>query len=654
MPRLPHGKVITENAVRDVRAELVRRAPDALLFAAAPEPDVSDFDYMFPGLQNDPAALLPISSDTVSKLKTLGESMFDDGSDTTNSTIPAAYTYFGQFVDHDVTLETKSGPADVSVGGLLNPGMEPMSVTEVRASITNMRTATLDLDSLYGGDARRDPNNDQKMDIGDVTVLPNNTQLPFKRPLNKATANDVPRRPRDSAPGREAFDRAALIGDPRNDENTIISQLQVAFLKAHNRLVDAGYSFDQARRILRQHYQQIVVHDFLEKRIADETVVRRIVADGNKFYNGLGDPFFLPLEFTVAAYRVGHTMVRGGYDFNLNFNTSGDPGTLVATVELLFSFTALVGELGDHNTLPENWIIEWEKIIGDNLKPAGMARKVDTHLAAKRNGTLSALYRLTDLKGTPLDGHAAQLAVRNLLRGYRLRIPTGQAIAAALNLPALTSQQIKDAANSAEQVAALEAGNFDIKTPLWFYVLAEAAHHGGHRLGPVGSTIVAEVLVGLARRSEDSILRVPGWMAALPSAKPGEFQLSDLLNFAGVLGDPMPFTTYVVRSGDSLSSIAQRKLGDANRWPEIFASNRTILRHPDRIFPGQRLILPSGPALDPQPHFVAVEPGDTLSELAAKHLGDANRWREIFKLNSSVISHPDTIFPDQVLLLPPD
>jgi hypothetical protein len=106
-----------------------------------------------------------------------------------------------------------------------------------------------------------------------------------------------------------------------------------------------------------------------------------------------------------------------------------------------------------------------------------------------------------------------------------LRIVTGQAVARALRkkiqgvraVPALTRQQIREGAASEAQVGVLEGAGFLERTPLWYYVLTVAAALGGQRLGPVGSTIVAEVLVGLVRRSQNSILRSPNWTATLPS-----------------------------------------------------------------------------------------------------------------------------------------
>ena len=110
--------------------------------------------------------------------------------------------------------------------------------------------------------------------------------------------------------------------------------------------------------------------------------------------------------------------------------------------------------------------------------------------------------------------------------------------------------------------------------------------------------------------------------------------------------------SYTVQRGDTLSGIAERELGDANRWPEIFVLNRRVIRDPDQIFPGQVLTLPGDTPMHPPPRLYTVQRGDTLSGIARQHLGDANRWPEIFDLNRDIISDPDQIFPGQVLVLP--
>ncbi len=681
MARIFHGEVPTMAHVQQSQAALAASSVDVpLAFAAARMVDPQAFGYLFPTLQGDPANLLPEAADTPEKLKVLGRSMEDPGDrpDPGDATIPAAYTYFGQFVDHDITLEVLPAnlppPQSGSMQALLDPKMTPLPQEVVLNTLRNFRTPTLDMDHLYGLPAPRDPANGAKMKIGTVsTPIDTKTgrpitdvqayQAPFKRPPGKLDDNDVPREPRVT--GNDLHDRAALIGDPRNDENLIVSQLHLAFLKAHNALVDQGRPFEEARKLLRQHYQYLVIHDFL-KRVADPTVVDNILQHGNRVYNPLAD-LFMPLEFSVAAYRFGHTMVRPAYNFNLNFNLRGAPST-PATLFLLFTFTALSGQLGigqGSDTLPFNWIIEWENIVDTGTGNAfGKARRLDTKLAghSSDNATLpptdptapSALFRLHNLVGqmeAPPD--AARLAVRNLLRGYRLRLPTGQALAAHLGLSALTPAEIEAAANSAAQVAALRAGGFQERTPLWYYIFAEAQHSAqGNHLGPVGSTIVAEVLIGLVRQSEDSFLRIPGWLPSLSGAHPGSFELADLLRFAGVLGGGKPPRTYVVQSGDTLSGIAQKELGNAARWPEIFALNRGVLGDPNLIVPGQALILPDATPLLPTPRFHIVQSGDTLSGIAQKELGNAARSSDIFALNRGVLSDPNLIIPGQVLALP--
>lgn len=536
MGRLPHGKIITEDVLARAQRHAAPPGGRAEAVSAVAAGEGQPFDFLFPTLQEDPTNLLPQSPETVKHLKALAATMEDPdlpGADH-DAPIPAAYTYFGQFVDHDITFEVQPGDLPPSASGdmahLLAEDMAPLPPAEIRNALRNFRTGTLDLDSLYGLPAPRDPANGAKMRLGQVVTLPPPQQKPFLRPPGKTDDNDLPREPRS----RDILhDRAALIGDPRNDENLIVGQLHLAFLKAHNRLVDEVGTFEQARRVLRQHYQYLVLADFLP-RVADPGIVEQVRTSGNRWYDPDAGTLFMPLEFAVAAYRFGHTMVRAAYNFNLNFNLR--PGGVPASLELLFTFTALSGQLGDFDTLPENWIIEWENVVGADAGTS-RARRLDTQLAAIGD---KALFNLQTLDGQPEAGLAAMLSARNLLRGYRLRLPTGQAVAGHLGLPVLSPEQLRAAAANPQQEQALQDGGFLERTPLWFYLLAEAAHGGGARLGPVGSTIVAEVLTGLIRRSEDSILRTPGWAPSLPAAVPGHFELADLLRFAGVLPDGAP------------------------------------------------------------------------------------------------------------------
>jgi hypothetical protein len=508
MPRLPHGMSITPDTLQTARDSMAARAADIpLAFAVAQPLDTRRFDFLLLELQDDPDNLLPVAGKTRDDLVDLGKSMSTVfGGD---SNIPAAYTYFGQFVDHDITFETSSAPGSQ----LVAPDLTPLPLQRIRQETQNLRTGALDLDSVYGLPA---PRRGAKMRLGEVAQSGN-------RPPGKDDFNDLPREGRSVD---VVHDRAALIGDPRNDENLIIAQLHLAFLRAHNELVDQGNGFNSARRTLRQHYQHIVLHDFL-KRIADPQIVDDTI-EQNRVYDPNDEDFFMPLEFAVAAYRLGHSMIRGNYNFNVNFQP--------ATLDQLFTFTALSGQLGEFDTLPELWIIEWENFV-DAGAPFTKARRIDTKL-------VEPLEHLRMVTGEEEAGLARRLAVRNLLRGYLLRMPTGQAVARALkqtlqgvrDIPVLGPNRIRQGAASEEQVQALEDGGFLQRTPLWYYILAEAAELGdGQRLGPVGSTIVAEVLVGLVRRSANSILLAQNWQPTLPSEEPGKFTLTDLLKFAGVL-----------------------------------------------------------------------------------------------------------------------
>src|ERR687898_757758 len=263
MPRVAHGSSATPDQLRQAHEALSDRAAEVDLgFAVAAPAALQDFDFLFPELQDDDANLLPRSATTVKRLKELGRAMVDPGPATGDGRVPAIYTYFGQFVDHDITFETSSFPT----AKLLAPGLTPLPLAQIRDDLKNLRTASLELDSLYGPPAPRDPANQSKMMIGKVTKL-NGTSVPVKRPPGKG------------------------------DDNVIVAQLHLAFLKAHNRLVDQGRTFEEARRLVRQHYQHIVLQDFL-KRVADPAIADAVITGGNRFYDAMGEPFFLPLEFT--------------------------------------------------------------------------------------------------------------------------------------------------------------------------------------------------------------------------------------------------------------------------------------------------------------------------------------------------------------------
>jgi hypothetical protein len=232
------------------------------------------------------------------KLGDLMTSSFDppkDGPDAEESGIPALYTYFGQFIDHDITFDPMS---------TLIKHTDP-------DALTDFRTPALDLDNVYG----RGPDDQPYMYDGRTFLLGDKI-----RGGGDPNAQDLAR--------NNAKRRRALIGDPRNDENSIVSQLQGLFLRFHNRTVkdhpeiDPQTDFDKLQTIVRFHYHYVVLNDFLP-RIIHSSVLADLRTDGYfdphklKFFHWRDEPF-MPVEFSVAAYRLGHSMIRPGYRLNDN------------------------------------------------------------------------------------------------------------------------------------------------------------------------------------------------------------------------------------------------------------------------------------------------------------------------------------------------
>ncbi len=480
-----------------------RHATREVLDALSGHKDPGMFGRMFPKL-----APLQVSD---AKLKALAEAMLDaDPADTAkdNPNIPAGFTYLGQFVDHDITLDLTS---------LGDKQKDPLGVE-------NFRTPSLDLDALYGlgpdGSpqlyARSGPGFSKH---GPKFVIGKNITVGFGG-VTGDFFNDLPRSP----------EGMAIIGDHRNDENLLVAQTHLAFLKFHNKVCDilAGGTnppldlFAEARRIVTWHYQWLVLHDFVE-RLTEPGIVAKILHDGRKFYRFKRTPY-MPVEFSAAAYRLGHSMVRQRYSHNRVFQDIG--------FDLLFGFTGLSGQIiGDLmpnpppggplpvEKLPSNWIIDWRRFY-DLSTPAGTpgfafnpTRRLDPLLVEEFHN---------------LPGGGGNLAFRNLKRGVMLGLPSGQDVAAHLKVKnPLTPAEI---ATGPDGIEAKKQG-LDKATPLWYYILKEAqVRRNGERLGPVGSVIVSEVFVGLVHGDPQSyIWREKNWKPTLPSAKAGDFTMADLL-----------------------------------------------------------------------------------------------------------------------------
>ncbi|WP_423465180.1 peroxidase family protein [Promicromonospora sp. MS192] len=474
-----------------------------------------------------------------------------------DSTVPAIYTYWGQFIDHDITLNTNgpddgSGPGgDQALGDVVSDPFRVFAPDVVRRSLHNGRIPLLDLDSLYGSGPRFEGEKDRGTTRSEAAYVPGSAKLRLGRVSTQpiggfqlVAPGDDPQRdlPRSTAPGSE---RMPLIPDSRNDENLVVAQFHVAMIRFHNAVVDwvsrhepwfavtQRSLFDRAQQLVRFHYQWLVVHDYL-RTLTKAGVLDSVLATGPSLFRP-ARRVAMPLEFAVAAFRFGHSMVRGAYDFNVNF-TGGGPGG-VATLDQLFRFTGNGGLSPDPANplpaLPSNWPVEWTRLTdkGDPLT-FRMARKIDPFLA----DGLGDLLNEGNAASGPVRALLKQLAQRNLLRGYMLAIPTGEAVARALRVRPLTPEQLRRNA-SPEVVAALD----DLDgTPLWYYVLKEAEVQGnGSFLGEVGSRILVETFLYLLRLDPDSFMRRPGgdWNPAYGVRfEDGRLvtTITDLLAFAGV------------------------------------------------------------------------------------------------------------------------
>ncbi len=521
----------------------------------------TDFGYMFPNLARKQDAKLPEDDPekVIAALTKLGAAMIDSPPEPpeANSRIPAIYTYFGQFIDHDITANTdrNRGNNDITI-----PRFHPRHPDSVVKEVKNLRRPAFDLDSVYGDGPQLDTNpnpeakhfyNGVKLRVGKVgeDAPPGSQRIPDENDVDRdlprigalidegvAAAEDFPEDLRNTEEKLKTFPRVPWIGDTRNDENIIVAQLHLAFLRFHNKVVDwvdeheqpgsDADRFNHAASLTRWHYQWLVINDFL-RRITYPGVVDAVLYEGRRFYNPRGKPAYMPLEHSVAAYRFGHSMVRAVYDFNRNFSP--------VDFFLLFEFTGTGGFAGSGNVLPFNWPIEFDRFVDQSGRfPFRFARKIDTRLAPP---LAEMTNQVTDLdEEDPVKAIMKHLAIRNLLRGYLLSIPTGQAVAGVVSADPLTEEELRRN-NSAEVNAALEEGDFLKRTPLWYYILKEAeARADGETLGPVGSRIVAETFLGILHEDETSYEN-RGWTPEQGVRLPGDrviTTLKDLIEFAGL------------------------------------------------------------------------------------------------------------------------
>jgi hypothetical protein len=478
----------------------------------------------------------------VARLMNWADQAFDPSSD---SSIPSGYTILGQFITHDLTFDTS--PLDG----------EP----EDLQSLENHRSPRFDLDSVY----------EKSPFLGIAPPRDLGTgEMCYRRSTQASEPDDLPRwidlkghkcyAGKTMPDGTPIPDEKAIIGDVRNDENLLIAQLHLAFLKLHNWFVqhirarpsdslplDEGEVFEEARLYCRWYYQWVVVNDYLPRIVGQEMVDAVLKLNGAllptfgltksasqppevdlKLYRDPAiSPPTMPVEFSAAAFRFGHSMVRAQY----RVNSGGSQVPLFST-----SVGAEI-HLGGSRRLPQALVVDWARFFDDLPAPpdeAGFARNYARKIDTRLNELLAAL----PVQSLPPDADPVErsLAMRDLQRGVDLGLPSGQDVAKEIARKVHGFTPLTDAELGLAQL------RLDDGAPLWFYILKEAECAKnmdgvtGEQLGPVGGRIVAEVILGLLACDDSSYLyRKTDFTPAIEGGPIGKkFSMADLLRLAGV------------------------------------------------------------------------------------------------------------------------
>jgi hypothetical protein len=464
---------------------------------------LSNFTFLFPQLP--PFRPDPDPATTVAALAALAASMLDPnvtapapGNRDNTGAMGSALTYWGQFIDHDMTLDLE--PQPTAFFGRSGAGV--LLDDDNAQPVQDFESFRFDLSSVYGGGPSVSPQ----------LYEPDGIHFQVQED-NGNGVRDLPRNP----------DGTAVLVEHRNDENEIIAQVHVMFLKFHNAIADAfGLDFEHTRAMVQKHYQWAVLHEFLPEVAGQDVVDGMLGGSIPRFY----DPGMVParpnapVEWVVAAYRFGHSIVRKAYEVT---NLTGK----------LQVFNGTANDLHGGRPLPAGRQIDWGNFIRDLQRPDNAAhfnspRFVDTLIS-------SGLFTL------PIGGPAGAepsgsnvLAFRNLVRGFFYGLPSGQDVAAAMGVPVIApGDMLPNPLNTPLPDTAL--ASFTTGTPLWYYILRESEMQGGLRLGTVGGRIVTDVFLGLL----PSLITTSAWVPRPPVAPAvGQFGIGDLAVFAGVATRP--------------------------------------------------------------------------------------------------------------------
>lgn len=481
--------------VRD-RAAMAEQNEDEPLFVRMFPTDVKDVNYV------------SVESPRAPELDKVARAMLERPGSERSSAIPAGHAFFGQFLTHEVTRAERG-----------NLSMQRATVDLP----VQLSTPYLDMASLYGGGPRARPE------------LYESDGLHLRVGKTSADAEGMGERACDLP--RRAGSAQAVIADARNDSNLAVAQMHVAMLRFHNAVVDRLLAqgtapqdcFDQACAEVQRSVQAVTWHDFLRRVCQPAAYADAQARVGSEGYHPRdwrpadGDPG-MPLEFSVAAFRLGHSLIKNDYLWNDLHESSPEFGR--ADLHQLFRMTGPMS-LGGAQRLPDSWVIDWSRFVpqprADASEKVQQAGALDAYASAAMHSLpphLSAIGNLPKL---------------NLMRGDRLALPSGEQVAREMGVDRAEFVPCGDASDPVGQ-ALKEARSLKDATPLWLYVLREAELlEGGQHLGEVGSRIVLDTLGVLIDRSPHSIFRAPDWQPCWTDCAASQLELGDLLQAAGLM-----------------------------------------------------------------------------------------------------------------------
>ena len=437
----------------------------------------------------------PYGQDYHDGLVQLGQAMTSTYDPTEDSDIPAGYTYFGQFLAHDLTQGRKIKGSDVP---------------------KNFQTPVLDLDSIYGPDDDSIIRDGRKLRIGSTYGGTHYKSLP--RDLCRAE------------------DGTPAVGNPRNDDSLLLSQMHVLVVSYHNCLADThpSLSYEQVRDAVILTLQAIAIYDYLPRIVPEQTIDDVIRHKRSYWRQSLGRQTYggISAEAAFAGMRFGHSMVRPSYH---GWNAQqGQPRDTPSFLSISY-----IGHALDHCRVPSDWLPDWTAMFGAAGQDATlMARRIDC--------VLTGFTREIPEDHLPADDNTtSNLAVRNLQLGARARLKSGVEVRNELANAGFASSVldydsiVSDAPGIRAVLLDGRFGELRERPPLWYYILREAEFANTGKLAGVGAQIVCETLAACVELATPSLFSMKGDLP-IGSGDPASIRMSDLI---AAVGNPDWYST---------------------------------------------------------------------------------------------------------------